>query len=116
MCAEPTIAELATADDFGRFMEKVAIDAVSGCWNWTASKTKRGYARFWFHGKVRRGARLAYQMMGGEIARDEEADHLCENEGCVNPAHIEPVSPEENKRRQHARRLARADRELAQAR
>src|SRR5690606_34662377 len=28
-----------------------------------------------------------------------EVDHLCENTSCVNPAHLEAVTPEEHRRR-----------------
>jgi hypothetical protein len=40
--------------------------------------------------------RAVYEMEVGPIADGLEIDHLCRNRGCVNPAHLEPVTHKEN--------------------
>ena len=47
--------------------------------------------RFW--AKVER---VAYEMVVGPIPDGLQIDHLCRVRNCVNPDHLEPVTPREN--------------------
>lgn len=68
------------------------------CWLWTGAITK-GYATCRWKGKTYRAHRLAYEQWVGPIAEGLDLDHLCKTPRCVNPAHLEAVTHEENLRR-----------------
>jgi hypothetical protein len=77
-----------------RFWAKV--QKTETCWLWTGSKTPNGYPVFW-NGKIQEGShRYAYELLVGPIPAGLHIDHLCRNPGCVNPAHLEPVTQREN--------------------
>jgi len=65
-----------------------------------AAKTPDGYGRFTVSGNepvVRVNAhRFAYELLVGPIPKGLTLDHLCRNRGCVNPAHLEPVTSKVN--------------------
>lgn len=67
------------------------------CWIWEAGKF-RGYGCFYssIAKKQQRAHRVAYEMFVGPIPEGLHLDHLCRNRGCVNPAHLEPVTNREN--------------------
>lgn len=77
-----------------RFWRKVAKS--DGCWNWQAAKVPSGYGRAQFDGRVQQAHRVAYELIVGPIGEGLHLDHLCRNPSCVNPAHLEPVTPGEN--------------------
>lgn len=82
-----------------RFWSKTRYDADTGCFNWTASRNKRGgYGRFRRNGKLEVAQRVAYQF-GGVIPAGMTLDHRCRNTACVNPLYLEPVTIAENIRR-----------------
>jgi hypothetical protein len=87
-----------------RFWAKVAKTPT--CWLWTASKTTHGYGRFKVEGRNALAHRVAYELEIGSIPDGLQLDHVatrgCTNRNCVNPAHLEPVTPGVNVRRSTA--------------
>lgn len=69
------------------------------CWIWKAGKTRWGYGRIRIDGKRRYAHRLPYEDIHGPIPSGLEPDHLCRVRCCVNPDHLEPVTPLENAQR-----------------
>jgi hypothetical protein len=70
------------------------------CWEWTASATEQGYGMVGITKGGRKtsiGAhRAAYELLIGPIPAGLFLDHLCRNPRCCNPAHLEPVTVDEN--------------------
>ena len=82
-----------------RFWKKVDPAIGDECWPWTAALDRGGYGLIKFGGASRRAHRIAYMLLVGPIQEGLVLDHLCRNRRCVNPAHLEPVTQEENARR-----------------
>ena len=86
-----------------RFMCKVHVDTVTGCWLWTAAKFKKsGYGQFSMCGRAGqpRGAHcVSYEHFVGPVPDGLVLDHLCRTRACCNWAHLEPVTHKENIRR-----------------
>lgn len=81
-----------------RFQARVIYG--EGCWEWSAAHNpKSGYAVMRVDGTLRYAHRLSYELHVGPIPDGLVIDHLCMNRGCVNPAHLEPVTQGENTRR-----------------
>lgn len=81
-----------------RFLSKV--DRSGDCWLWTAYIDPIGYGHFSVGSlKARRAHRIAYELFVGPIPEGLVIDHLCRVRHCVNPAHLEAVTDEENRNR-----------------
>lgn len=100
----PCVAEQIGTDSLGRPRRRLPTICKlargvhvtdDGCWQNTRYLNDAGYG---FIDGV--GAhRFMYELLVGPIAEGLHLDHLCRNPSCVNPAHLEPVTPQENTRR-----------------
>lgn len=82
-----------------RFWPKVLMAAPDECWLWGAYIAPEGYGRIHAGRDSPRpllAHRVAYELLVGPIPEGLTLDHLCRNRGCVNPAHLEPVTNREN--------------------
>ena len=86
--------------DEARFWSKVNRRGPDDCWNWIARHTANGgYGTIQIGGRAGsfvRAHRYAYELLAGPIPAGLQIDHLCRNRLCVNPAHLEPVTQQEN--------------------
>lgn len=84
--------------DIDRFFARVSV-APDGCWIWDGARYATGYGTFAFGKKSFVAHRVAYLMCKGAYPLGLDLDHLCRVRPCVNPAHLEPVTRQENLRR-----------------
>ncbi len=84
---------------------RIEVDENSGCWLWTGHINRStGYARTtWLrpdrtvHQPIMH--RVSYEVFRRPIPDGLSIDHLCSVRHCVNPWHLEPVSPDVNTQR-----------------
>jgi hypothetical protein len=87
--------------------------SADGCWPWRGGVDPNGYGQVREPlGKVKMAHRFAYEVFVGPIPPDLQLDHVCHSEDescsggsaclhrrCVNPVHLEPVTPLQNAQR-----------------
>jgi hypothetical protein len=92
--------------DRERFAGKYLADTTTGCWCWLGALDSDGYAAQMKIGSRTDGSRRQvkphrwiYEQERGKIGEGLVIDHLCRNRRCVNPEHMEAVTPLVNHQR-----------------
>jgi hypothetical protein len=79
------------------FGPEYEIDPITGCWNWRHYVNEGGYAMRAVNGYPHLAHRLIYVEIVGPIPDGHQLHHRCENKRCVNPDHVEPLTPKAHK-------------------
>lgn len=76
-----------------RFWSKVSKGEESECWLWLAGTfADDGHGAFWFNGQNITAHRFSFYLRHGYLG-DDHIHHKCENKICVNPDHLERLTP-----------------------
>ena len=89
-----------------KFHDSYIPEPMSGCWIWIAGLRSSGSHPYGYimdgsrlpNGKPRMelSHRYSYSTFNGPIAQGNHIHHKCENTLCVNPHHLESVTPTEH--------------------
>lgn len=81
-------------------LQKIAhysvYDTRTGCKIWTAYKGESGYGQVRWGKKLYQAHRLAYEAVHGSIPFGSVIHHTCGVRACVQVAHLQAVTPQEN--------------------
>jgi hypothetical protein len=85
-----------------RFWKKVDRKGPNGCWLWTAGQTSTGYGKF---ERIKddgrrvtcKAHRFSFLLHGGALLPGHHLHHVCGVSVCVNPQHLQQVTPKEHR-------------------
>lgn len=79
------------------FFEARVFKPETPCWNWRVNIGSSGYGKWTRSDRQAVAHRVAYELLVGPIPEGMQLHHKCFNRSCVNPEHLEPVTPKQNK-------------------
>jgi hypothetical protein len=85
-------------DDYTAAVEQrflTYVDKQEECWLWTGHVMNVGYGQFHWNG-TKRAHRVAYRLWVGDIPEGSVVHHSCAVRHCVNPKHLQTITPGEN--------------------
>lgn len=95
-----------------RLMANSVLDPKTGCRLWTGKTSKRrnsgldGRITMRINGRhvSKRAHRVSYEVFKGPIPDGYDVDHCCVNTLCIEPTHLDAVTPLVNQQRKASRR------------
>jgi hypothetical protein len=116
------LREAYEAQDWAGVLRQIEMRAVKvdGCWLWPKGDTS-GYGRVVIAKRTMGAHRLAAMAaQGKEIPSHMPVHHTCAEPLCVNPAHLQVITPAQNvaemlERRHYQQRIAELENALASA-
>lgn len=85
-----------------KIRERIEVDE-DGCWIWLGADTGKGdgrsYGKIWWQKKWRSAHIVSFELLVGPVPPGMHLDHKCRCRLCINPYHLEPVTPKENTHR-----------------
>ena len=90
-----------------RFHRHFTVDETTECWVWMKGKRRgSGFGYFNLNYKRHSAHRIAYEHWVGPIPKGMLVHHRCFNKACVNPDHLELMTPSDHVtfHRNHERR------------
>ena len=73
----------------------VKVKKTDTCWLWIGARCL-GYGVIRVGTKQVKAHRVFYEHLIGAVPTGLQLDHLCRVKNCVNPSHLEPVTPRVN--------------------
>jgi hypothetical protein len=73
------------------------VNKTDSCWLWTGAKADHGYGQFSSCDIHILAHRYAFILQNGPVAKGLHLHHACETPLCVNPDHVQALTPKEHK-------------------
>lgn len=72
-----------------RVWKKIKFGEPDQCWEWQATRNNKGYGKFYIRTGVQSLAhRYVFTQLFGEVPKNIQVCHSCDNPRCTNPNHL----------------------------